>query len=351
VIIGRLLGHMRQEALDHLIIHWQGGEVLTLSPAWLEDACNLIAEAVAAAGKSVEHAMQTNLLAYHEGWNPILYHRFGGHVGTSVDFPNRHRRMKRGGPAEYDALWRLKLDAARASGLRVGAITVLTQATLDAGAEAFYTHMTEDLGLRDFQINTPFPGGLNDNTAKSELGLDMQMLIDFHLQLTELWLAQGYPEVSIGPMDELLRLFSHQDARLPCIWGTNCADYFVSVDPRGHVAQCDCWVASYPQYRYGNVFATEDFSVMLADSPARQDFMQRPMKLMAGDCLRCDYLSICHGGCPVRTYAVRGTLFEKDPYCPLYKALFRDMERRGREVLRTATALPANAQGKTVAAG
>jgi hypothetical protein len=44
------------------------------------------------------------------------------------------------------------------------------------------------------------------------------------------------------------------------------------------------------------------------------------------DCLECDYLSICHGGCPVRTYTFSGTLFEKDPFCHLYKSLFRHVE-------------------------
>ena len=26
-------------------------------------------------------------------------------------------------------------------------------------------------------------------------------------------------------------------------------------------------------------------------------------------CVECDYLSICHGGCPVRTYAITGEFF------------------------------------------
>ena len=34
-------------------------------------------------------------------------------------------------------------------------------------------------------------------------------------------------------------------ARLPCIWKENCSDQFISVDSKGSVAQCDCWVTSY----------------------------------------------------------------------------------------------------------
>ncbi len=43
-------------------------------------------------------------------------------------------------------------------------------------------------------------------------------------------------------------------------------------------------------------------------------------------CIECDYLALCHGGCPIRTYSMRGNFFEKDPYCHFYKSLFACME-------------------------
>jgi uncharacterized protein len=54
-------------------------------------------------------------------------------------------------------------------------------------------------------------------------------------------------------------------------------------------------------------------------------FHRRPMTLVQGDCITCDYLALCHGGCPVRTFTVHGTMFEKDPHCALYKSLFGHM--------------------------
>ena len=51
------------------------------------------------------------------------------------------------------------------------------------------------------------------------------------------------------------------------------------------------------------------------------------MKLPDGDCIDYDYLSLCHGGSPVRTYTFRGTMFEKDPYCQVYLAMFRKAEQ------------------------
>ena len=65
---------------------------------------------------------------------------------------------------------------------------------------------------------------------------------------------------------------------------------------------------------------------MLRESSARKKFLERPAAIIPKDCIDCDYLSICHGGCPVRTYTFTGTMFEKDPYCHVYLALFRKAE-------------------------
>lgn len=65
---------------------------------------------------------------------------------------------------------------------------------------------------------------------------------------------------------------------------------------------------------------------MLKESSARKKFLERPAAIIPQDCIECDYLSLCHGGCPVRTYTFSGTMFEKDPYCHVYLAMFRKAE-------------------------
>jgi radical SAM protein with 4Fe4S-binding SPASM domain len=85
-------------------------------------------------------------------------------------------------------------------------------------------------------------------------------------------------------------------------------------------------VTSYPDYRFGNIFDCDSLAALLRQSTARRQFGERPIALVQRECLHCDYLSICHGGCPVRTFSVQGTLFERDPNCRLYQTLFRHIE-------------------------
>lgn len=331
-IVAKVFDHMDRRGIDSLTIYWQGGEIMMIPPAWFDRAHALIGDAAAARGKSVTHAIQSNMIGYTRHWNGVIERMFGNSVGTSMDFPNPHRKLKNGSADEYTRIWRRNVAKAREAGINLQTIAVLNQATLDEGAERFYEYFTDELGFTDFQLNTPFPGG-ETNDAKRDLGLDLDGLIRFHLDLLDVWVERGFERgVRVGPFDELLNSFLGVDACLPCIWQSNCTDEFLSIDALGSVAQCDCWVTSYPEYFFGNIFDSASLTDMLESSRARESFNDRPAAVLDSGCIECEYLALCHGGCPVRTYTVRGTMLEKDPYCGLYKALFARTEEVARGI-------------------
>lgn len=331
----RLLDHMEHEGIEECEIYWQGGEAMIMGPAWFASAGDVMNRAAAARGRVFTHFLQTNLISYSAAWNDVLHGMFNGSLGTSMDFPNAHRKLFKGGAEAYTRLWTQRLHEARAAGIKVGVIAVLHQASLDAGPERFYRYYADELGLDDFQVNTPFPGG-PANHVEGGFTLDTGELAEFLRGLFDVWMARGYDAgVSLGPFDALIHHFTGAPARLPCIWKENCSNQFISVDSKGTVAQCDCWVTSYPEYFFGNVFQEPDLTRMLRTSRARREFVERPKHLVENeDCLSCRFLSICHGGCPVRTYSALGTMLAKDPYCEVYKAVFGQAETHARALLR-----------------
>ena len=331
----QLLDHLDHEGIDECEIYWQGGEAMIMGPQWFVDAGKLMNDAAEAHGRKFIHYLQTNLISYSPAWNDVLRDLFGGSLGTSMDFPNLHRKTFTGGAENYSAIWTARLKQAQAAGLEIGVIAVLHQGSLDAGADAFYRYFTEELGLTSFQVNTPFPGGPAQAVA-AEFDLDKAALAGFLGELFDIWMERGHDKgISLGPFDSLIHHFTGAPARLPCIWKENCSNQFVSIDSKGTVAQCDCWVTSYPESFFGNVFKDPDLTTMLRTSPARQEFVERPKHLVEHeDCLECRYLSICHGGCPVRTYSALGTMLAKDPYCEVYKTIFARAETHGRTVIR-----------------
>ena len=329
VLIDKVLDPMERSRVSALTIYWQGGEIMTMPPRWFEQAYEVIQSAAQARKKQVQHSLQSNMIGYNKRWNKIIAEMFGNSVGTSMDYPNLHRKMFHGGPDQYTRLWYRNVQTARAAGIDLSVIAVANQGTLAVGAEQFYSYFVDELQIYNFQVNTPFPGG-EENDVKKSMPLDVDQLARFFIDLTNVWLERGYDHgVRVGPVDELVKQFVDGAGCLPCIWQKNCADEFISIDARGYVAQCDCWVTSYPEYFFGNIFESNSLTELLNNSPARKKFLDRPSVNIQQDCLECDYLSICHGGCPVRTYTFSGTLFEKDPYCHLYKSLFRHVEEVG----------------------
>ena len=328
LLVEKVLDYLEEDGIQNLTIYWQGGEVMMLPPEWYEQAHEVIQELAVAKDKQIDHALQTNLIGYTKKWNRILEQMFGNNLGSSLDYPNLHRRLPGSTPQEFTAIWRRNLQVAQEAGIDIGVISIPNPETFKVGAEGFYAYFVDDLGITDFQINTPFPGGpLND--AKKTYPLETDQLTQFLLDLADIWLKSGYGNgVKVGPFDELIKYFIEGNARLPCIWRDNCVNEFVCVDPKGNVAQCDCWVASYPDFHFGNIFSSSSFTELLKNSKARQYLQSRPRSLIQQeDCLACDYLALCHGGCPIRAYSTTGSLLTKDPYCSTYKSLFAHMEK------------------------
>jgi radical SAM protein with 4Fe4S-binding SPASM domain len=310
-----------------LHVYWQGGEVLTLTPEWVEQAQEVMRQKTASRDCTIANYIQSNLLAYDDRWNPLIAGMFGNSVGTSMDFPNRHRRMPGGHPEEYTERWMRNVRRAMDAGIRIGVIAVPSAETLQLGAEAFYSFFTEQVGVTDFQVNSPFPGG-QSNTVQRDLPLDARRYGAFLVNLTDVWLERGYRQgVALRPSIELLNHYLGRGCQLPCFWQDNCSNGFVCVDPEGNVSQCDCWAASYPGMRFGNIFGDLTLASILEQSSARGEFMDRPGRLVeSSDCLECEHLSLCHGGCPVRAFSTYGRLDAKDPYCESYKMLFEHLK-------------------------
>jgi uncharacterized protein len=335
LLTSRLLDHLENEGIIECEVYWQGGEAMIMGPEWFIAAGQVMDSAAAKRGRRFIHYLQTNLISYSESWNDVIRTMFQGSLGTSMDYPNHYRKLFKGGSEAYTRLWTRKLRQAQAAGIKVGVIAVLHQGSLEAGPETFYRYFTEELGVTDFQVNTPFPGG---PAAQFEEAFQLQTndLATFLSTLFDVWIEQGYDSgVSLGPFDALIDHFIGRPARLPCIWKENCSNQFISIDSKGTVAQCDCWVTSYPETFFGNIFREPDLTHMLRTSPARRQFVERPKHLVEHeDCLSCRYLSICHGGCPVRTYSALGTMMAKDPYCEVYKAVFGRAETHARTLSR-----------------
>jgi len=322
-ILSRMVIYFQSQQITELNLLWTGGEILTMSPEWLLRANDISRETAEKSKIKIKNSVQSNLIGYGPRFRRVMSEMFNDEVGSSLDFPNLHRKVVGGTPETYNDLWLRRYQEAKEAGIKVGVIAVLSGASLQIGADEFYSYYVEKLGKSGFQINNPYPGG-SPTPAKRNFPLDHDLLSAFYIDLFDLWMRVGRPEgVSISPFDRLIQYFRTGENSLSCCFRENCADTFIGISPKGHVAQCEGFTASYPECIFGNILSCEDLSAIMA-GPIRKQFLDRPTRLMeAADCPECEYLALCHGGCPVHAYSTTGNLFTKDPDCESRKTMFR----------------------------
>lgn len=333
VLLEKLVDYMDDKGVQETTIYWLGGEPLILGPAWFQKAQDIIRETEISRNKRFVNRLQTNLMAYSKHWNGIVLEMFGGQVGSSLDYPNLYRRFAGAGADDYNAHWIRKFKEASESGIDVGIISVLNHETLTRGAREYYAYYVEEIGIGHLLIYPPLYAGTS-GSATARVLLDNRQLAQFYRDMVSLWSAADHPRGTfISPFDQLLAYFLNGDkSALPCEMTANCAEQFFCCDPDGNVMQCDCWT-NFPELRFGNLFSSSRLTTIM-ESPPMNKLRGRPQRLLdREDCLECIYLSICHGGCPVRTLGIVGDLFRKDPYCEALKAMFGAVEEVSRKMI------------------
>lgn len=322
-------GRMRELAelrgLSRLVVYWQGGEVLVMDPREVARGLRTGADLFRGSGTVLEHHLQTNLLPYSPAWRDVIGQFFSGSISSSLDFPNAYRAARWVSREQYADAWMTKKAEAEADGFTVSVVTLPNPGTLEAGAERFFRYFRDEVGVRNLQVNFPFPGVREGLPAR----LDPERLADFMCDLYETWVESGR-SMNLNPFVPLERRIFEGSGPLSCAWSYSCAEFLLSVGPDGEVGQCDCWLSTQKQYRYGDLSRQPVREVM--DAPARRLFLERPGRMIEDDeCGTCPFWSICYGGCPVRAYLYSGDLFTRDYYCPVYRRIFSAVfERRPR---------------------
>lgn len=340
VVLDKVTDYMTRTHIDDLTIYWQGGEILTMEPEWLLSAKDIADECSQASGRTIEHELQTNLIGYSKKWSRVFQEMFNNQCGSSLDYPNLHRRVTGMPPDGFNELWLRRYREASANGIGVGVISLPNRKTFELGARAYYRFYTETVGLRGFQVNAPFPGVAADSSER--VAMNGEEYGKFACDLIDVWLEQGYHRgIRIAPYWGILNYFLTGDkSDLLCGMRHDCSREFFSVGPDGNVSQCDCWVASYPEFHFGNILECSGLADIM-NSPQRRLFSDRPVKLIEkGECVDCEYLSICHGGCAIRAYSTYRELFVKDPYCDMYKAVFSHLQKAAVQLSRESSTEP-----------
>jgi radical SAM protein with 4Fe4S-binding SPASM domain len=89
---------------------------------------------------------------------------------------------------------------------------------------------------------------------------------------------------------------------------------FIYISPEGYVTPCGYMTSDKKLLKLGGNIFKQDLKEIYK-TPLFRFFMNRSWESVTGKCKACSYSVICKGGCPLRSYYLKGNPQMPDPWC------------------------------------
>ncbi len=348
-----IVQHIEACPMDLILFSWHGGEPTLLGLDYFRRITEL-QKKHRPARKKILNAIQTNGTLLNEEWCRFFAAR-GFHVGISMDGPKElhdgYRVTKK-----HEATHRQVVNAYRMlRKFRVVCDVLCVVHDRNVRQPTAVYRFFKDLGTPFLQF---IPLVVRDGEHGSgEQSVPPDLYGNFLCTIFDEWARSDIGDIVIQNFDEAIRpIFGAEHAL--CVSRETCGDIVV-VEHNGDLYTCDHFVE--PEYRLGNIRETP--LVELLEHPVQRGFGQRKRDLLPRQCLECEVLKSCNGGCPKDRFVVTADGEEGLNYlCPGFKRFFThtrpylermaEMSRSGapteqiRQMVRTETARATGQTGR-----
>jgi len=279
----RLLAEMRAKTRRaHVHVLWHGGEPLTVPVSWYAEAGAVLDEILPGHSQSV----QTSLIPLRDEHIPLVLGRFGGHVGSSVDFSQR----RIGGSVEaYHDLWMAKVEAARRHGVLVTPGVVPTVG--DLGREGRIVDWFMERGFAHFNVDryNAYAAAFPDRPSNRQHALFLIGLFDAMMERLR---TRGWAPLCGAVQGAITGvLFQRGGDR----WGGSCMSDFVVVEPDG--ALNNCADKSTVEEPFAN--AADGYDAFARSKFRRKWIRHQNVAHKMEHCQACPFQAWCRSGCPI----------------------------------------------------
>jgi uncharacterized protein len=306
---------------------WHGGEPTLCGLDFfkkaveIQNSCNR--------GKEITNAIQTNGSLLDDQWCRFLKeNRFM--VGLSLDGPehvhNLHRHFKGGG--SFKVVYRA-LELLNKHGVEYNILACVSRGNSRYAVESY--RFFKDSGVKFIQF-TPIIerlpdqseaekgqlfGGREGSTCEvAEWTVKPEDYSQFLIDIFDIWVRNDVGDVFVMNFEAALTQYVGNPAP-SCIHARQCGRALV-VEKNGDVFACDHHV--YPEYRLGNV--REDFLKKLANASISLGFGREKEEGLSRQCLECDVLHMCGGGCPKHRFVTNSNGERHNYMCKGYREFF-----------------------------
>lgn len=268
---------------------WQGGEPLLAGLDFFEEIVSLQAK-YAPPHTVITNSIQTNATLVTKQW-ASFFRRYRFLVGISVDGPSDihdAHRVTRNGSGTFERVM-AGVSLLQEADVDLNVLTVIHPDNAERARDlmAFYheqefTHVQfiPAMDFRAQEVDKP-PTYL----------ITPEQYGRFLCDAFDEWYGDGHPTLSVRFFDNMLNLYLHGEAEL-CIHKPVCPTTLV-LEQNGDAYPCDFYIDS--RFRVGNV-GVDSLETILGNLVYTNFLSMKPR--LPGKCSSCQYLRLCHGGCP-----------------------------------------------------
>lgn len=289
---------------------WQGGEPMLMGLDFYRDALTIQNE-LAQPGQQVNNTIQTNAVAINDEWAQFFVSN-NFLVGVSLDGPKDLydiHRFTRTGTSVFERVIGA-CDILDSHKVEYNILAVVNYDTVKYPDEIYgylrnkHFHYLQFIDCVEVVDGEIAPFSVNPHSYG-----------EFLCRLFDLWLADGYPYVSIRLFDNYLQ---YRVGLTPecCMYKNECDEYFV-VEHNGDIFPCDFFVTK--EWKLGNI-NVDSFEDMI-DSPKRREFSEK-RTIPHDHCENCPWLSFCQRGCIKYRYLPLSDYSALNHMCEAYTKFF-----------------------------
>jgi len=329
---------------QHVSFGWQGGEPLLTGLDFFQKVVTY-QQRFGKPGQIVGNGFQTNATLIDDGWAKLFRH-YNFLIGVSLDGPadvHDFYRLDHAGKPSFETVMK-SIEILKRHGVEFNILTLLNQKNVTQPKRLYDFFVTH--GLRYFQF---IPCIEKDPVTKkaADFSITPEQYGEFLCQMFDLWMADGRPSTYMRTFDALLMAYAGEEQPC-CTFRKNCGDYVV-IEYNGDVYACDFFVE--PDWFLGNLMETPLKEIVKSekfnefrDRKSQPEGAKRSFHTQA--CLRCQWLSLCHGGCPKDRITLQDDVSHPSYFCSSYKRLFEYSNQR---FLRLSRQIIAERSGGQVA--
>ncbi|WP_018751972.1 anaerobic sulfatase maturase [Paenibacillus sanguinis] len=293
---------------------WQGGEPLLAGLAFFQEVVSLQAR-YAKPNTIIANSLQTNATLITEEW-ARFFRQYHFLIGVSLDGPEHihdKRRVYSNGAGSFDRVM-AGIEQLRRQQVEFNILTVIHEGNVGRARELLDFYKENGFGYIQF---IPAMDFMAQETGKqAQFRITPEQYGQFLCEAFDVWYNEGNPVLSERFFDNLLHAYVGRPGGL-CIHQATCPTTII-LEQNGDAYPCDFYIGE--EYRLGNV-ARNSLEEILAH-PAYAKFLA--MKPALPDaCASCEYLQVCHGGCPRNRAQNRqeGVPYP-DYFCESYKMIY-----------------------------